>query len=102
VSVTGGTGVGATFNLQNPPRAFTVQVASGVASPPAGTGSGYALNDLLTVQGGNFTTQAVLKVTGIVAATGAITTVTVQTAGSYYNDGTQPTANVAVTGGAGS
>jgi subtilisin-like proprotein convertase family protein len=99
VSVTGGTGTDATFNLNY--SMATVKVATATAFPPAGTGSGYADGDVLTVTGGNFSTQATLTVAAINAATGAILTVNITNAGNYFNDGSQPTSNVVVTGGSG-
>ena len=44
-------------------------------------GSGYAVNDTITLAGGTSTTAAVLKVTSV--SSGAVTGVSVQTAGSY-------------------
>lgn len=60
-------------------------------------GTGYALNDILTVSGGTYVSQTTLQVTGISGST--ITAVTVLQAGSYS---VLPTNPVSVTGGSGS
>ncbi|CAN5470697.1 hypothetical protein BH10PLA2_BH10PLA2_08480 [soil metagenome] len=60
-------------------------------------GSGYKLNDILTVSGGTFTTPATLKVVGVNAA-GGITGIAIVQGGSYTV--TLPNA-AAVTGGSG-
>jgi uncharacterized protein len=56
------------------------QVGAASATKVSG-GSGYAVNDTITLTGGTFTTAAVLKVASVSA--GAITGVTVMTPGSY-------------------
>jgi hypothetical protein len=75
---------------------FLLTGAVTAASVNAG-GTAYAVNNLLTVLGGTGT-PAVLKVTAV-SLTGAITSVSVQSAGSYT---TFPVSPVIVTGGAGS
>jgi len=60
-------------------------------------GSGYALNDLLTVSGGTFGEAAQLKVTGV--SGGAITAVDLIHAGTYTED---PSSPASVSGGSGS
>ena len=72
VRVTDGTDVAASGSVS--------QVGAASAVVQAG-GSGYAVNDTVTLTGGTFTTATVLKVTSV--ATGVITGVSVQTAGSY-------------------
>jgi len=62
------------------------------------SGSGYALNDVLTITGGTHTTAAQVKVTAV-DALGTIAAVTVQTVGSYTVIPDNP---LSVTGGAGS
>lgn len=75
---------------------FILTGAVTAASVDAG-GTAYAVNNLLTVLGGTGT-PAVLKVTAV-SLTGEITSVSVQSAGSYT---TFPVSPVIVTGGAGS
>jgi hypothetical protein len=58
VSVTGGTGTGATFNLT-----YTGTTVSSISLQAAG--SGYSVGDVLTVQGGTFTTPATITVTSL-------------------------------------
>lgn len=68
--------------------------ASGVTIQSGGTG--YSLNDVLTVTGGTFTTAAQLTVSSV--SGGVITGVTISTAGSYSVTPANP---VSVTGGTG-
>lgn len=69
-----------------------------VASSSVATGgSGYAVNDQITLAGGTFTTAAVLKVTSI--SGGAVTGVTVQTAGAYTVKPSSPVSQASTTGG---
>ncbi|PPQ31776.1 hypothetical protein CCR94_08040 [Rhodoblastus sphagnicola] len=63
------------------------------ASVVAG-GSGYAVGDTLTMAGGVFATAAVLKVTSV--SSGAVTGVSVQTAGAY-TQAAPPTATMTIT-----
>ena len=60
-----------------------LQQATGFLSTAAvvSGGSGYAVNNTITLAGGTFTTAAVLKVTSV--SGGAVTGVSVQTPGSY-------------------
>ena len=60
-------------------------------------GSAYTVNDVLTVQGGTFTTAAQLTVTSIDGG-GAVTGVSITNPGSYSVNPTNP---VSVTGGTG-
>jgi hypothetical protein len=60
-------------------------------------GTGYVVGDVLTVQGGTYAVQAVLRVTSVSA--GAVTGVSVQEEGNYSVTPTNP---AAVTGGSGS
>lgn len=71
------------------------QKATGAAIAVAGTG--YTAGDLLTVVGGTGRLATVIKVTTV--TTGAVTAVSVEVAGAYT---TNPTNPVAVTGGTGS
>ena len=63
----------------------------------AAGGSGYTVNDILTVLGGSFVTPAVLRVTSVNGA-GTITGIAILQSGAY---GTQPFNPVSVTGGTG-
>jgi hypothetical protein len=69
-------------------------------------GSGYASNDVLTIENGSFTVAAALKVESVesVATGGVITSVSINNAGEYYILPTNPvgvTVPVTVTGGGG-
>lgn len=64
----------------------------------AAGGTGYSVNDVLTVSGGTFTTACQVKVLTL-GGGGAVATVSVQTAGSYS---VLPSNPVSVTGGGGS
>lgn len=74
---------------------------SGSSATVTGSGSsggtGYSVNDILTLVGGTFTTAAQFKVTAV--SGGVITTLALQTAGLYT---VLPSNPVAVTGGTGS
>ena len=72
-------------------------ILSAVAIHAAGGGAGYAVNDVLTVDGGTGT-SATIKVTGVAA--GVINAVQVLTAGSYTVNPVTLSGN-AVTGGTG-
>jgi hypothetical protein len=93
VSVTGGHGTGATFNLT-----FVNTTIARIIQAIAGGGSGYMVNDVLTVTGGTFTTAATLTVTGV-SGTGVVTGVSVAQGGSYS---IPPSGPVSVSGGHGS
>jgi hypothetical protein len=69
-----------------------------LAARVGNVGSGYAVNDILTVSGGTFTTAATLKVVGVNAA-GGITGIAVVQGGNYSATPTDP---VSVSGGNGS
>ena len=62
-------------------------------------GTGYAVNDTITLAGGTFTTAAVVFVTGV--SSGAITSVQVQTTGSYTTEATTFTQGSTSGGGTG-
>jgi hypothetical protein len=62
----------------NYPSSYPATVS--FAQPIAG-GSGYAVNDTITISGGTFTNAAVLKVTSV--SSGAVTGVSVNNAGAY-------------------
>lgn len=64
----------------------------------AAAGTGYAVNDALTVDGGTFATAAQIKVLEV-TVTGGITAAEIQTAGDYS---VLPSSPFTVTGGAGS
>ena len=63
-----------------------------------GGGTGYTVNDKITLVGGTFTTAAILNVDSV--AGGVITGVSVDNAGSGYTD--EPSVPTSVTGGTGS
>ncbi len=93
VSVTGGSGSGATFNL-----GFGTTPVRVVSAVPANAQVGAAeAGDLLTVVGGTFTSAAVIRVL-TVDNLGTILTVVVEDAGSYT---APPPNDVNVTGGSG-
>lgn len=113
VSVTGGYGSGATFNLNFGVGPVTlVGIGSGYTSAPTVTvvdrsisaatpvaaGTGYAVGNVLTLTGGTFVTAATVTVATI-DGSGGVTSVTVTTGGDYSVPPTNP---VSVTGGAGS
>ncbi|HXG10475.1 MAG TPA: Ig-like domain repeat protein [Gemmataceae bacterium] len=105
----GGTGANLTDTIFDGYAATSVVAGtgpySGIFRPAAGVvtativsgGSGYAVGDILTVQGGTFATPAQLRVT-MVGAGGAITAVAVVRPGGYAVGPTNP---VSVTGGTG-
>jgi hypothetical protein len=61
------------------------------------TGTGYAVNDVLTIPGGTYTTPATLKVTSVY--NGVVTGITIANGGAYYM--APPLSGVAPTGGSG-
>jgi hypothetical protein len=69
---------------------------AGTASVQAG-GSGYAVNDTITLAGGTTTQAVVLKVTSV--SGGAVTGVIIQTAGNYSAVPSNPVAQAATSGG---
>ena len=69
----------------------------GAATSINSGGTGYAVNDVLTIVGGTFTTAAQITVTSVSA--GVITGLSVSNAGAYT---VAPTSPVSVTGGTGS
>lgn len=87
------------------PAVFSKPLLSGVAPQNyvatkvavAGGGTGYTVGDVLTVQGGIFSTPVELTVNTVAA--GVITAVSVSNAGNYTE---APTSPVSVTGGTGS
>ncbi len=87
VSFTGGTGSGATINLSFP---------SSFASAAVANGSGYAVNDLLTVVGGTGTAAKLLVAS--ISTSGGVTAVTMSNSGAYTVSPTNP---VTVSGGNG-
>lgn len=75
---------------------FAAQPASAQAAVSVAGGSGYAVNDTITLTGGTFTVAAVLRVTAVNA--GAVTAVSVQTAGAYTVLPGTPTAQGSTSG----
>jgi lysophospholipase L1-like esterase len=73
-----------------------LEVAGFAGATKVAGGSGYALNDVLTVSGGTSTTAAQIRVTGVSA--GAVTSVQVVNKGVYT---VAPSNPVSVTGGTG-
>ena len=94
-NITGGAAIPATGALK---VLQSVTLASG--SNGFNAGSGYKVGDIIDLYGGTYTQAAQLIVTSIdqVAGNGAITGVSIQTAGSYIAPPTDP---VTVTGGSG-
>src|SRR5262249_54766622 len=86
----------AVLNVSSITKTTPVTVIAATVAPGF-AGLGYKLGDKLTVVGGDFTTAAVLTVSGI-GAGGAVTTGTGTTAGSYF---VLPTNPVSITGGSG-
>lgn len=62
----------------------------------ASGGTGYAVNDIITLAGGTFTAPAKVKVTSVTS--GAVTAVSVYTPGIYSVAPTNPTAQASTTG----
>lgn len=98
VNTTGGTGTGATVTVTFASTGWTVQRESqeALSATVQAGGTGYAVNDILTVVGGTFTTAGQFKVTAV--SGGVVTTVTLQTKGSYQIIPANP---VTTTGGGG-
>ncbi|MFO0926215.1 MAG: Ig-like domain repeat protein [Gemmataceae bacterium] len=118
VSVTSGTGTGATFNLSFAAAPWTLRVIDNNPNGQTGTldgwtlnpitvglpaigqtrvtgGTGYTVGDILTVHGGIYTIPAQIQVTAV-DASGAVTGSTLYRAGSYS---VRPTGPLSVTGG---
>lgn len=70
---------------------------SGAGITPVSGGTGYTLNDVVTVQGGTFTTAATYRVTGV--SGGVVSSLSVIDNGAYSSAPSNP---VSVTGGTGS
>lgn len=98
VSVTGGTGTGATFNLTLNTGNWTANRNTKYASVAAinAGGTGYNVGNILTVSGGTSTITAELYVSAV--SGGVITAVTFNNRGAYSAVPTNP---VSVTGGDG-
>jgi len=101
-SVTGGTGSGATFTLTWGTNGWTSRRANGcpeaaVSATVGAGGTGYTLNDVLTVSGGTFSSAATFRATGVSA--GVVTAVTLVSHGDYT---TTPGNPASTTGGTGS
>jgi hypothetical protein len=88
---TSGNGSGASFTV----TWATTTAAAASATPQAG-GSGYAVNDTITLAGGTFTQATILKVASLSGS--AVATVTVQTAGSYSVTPSNPVAQGSTSG----
>jgi hypothetical protein len=88
------------------PSVFSKPLMTGVEPQPAAAfdvaidngGTGYAVNDVLTVEGGAYGVPVQLTVTGTDTLTGEVTSVEISNAGSYSSEPTNP---VSVTGGGG-
>lgn len=101
-SVTGGSGTGATFTLSWGTNGWTSRRATNCANAlqsaaVAVGGTGYAVNDVLTVSGGTFSSQATVRV-ATVDGGGAVTSVVVVNQGDYT---TAPANPASTTGGSG-
>lgn len=79
VSVTGGGGTGATVNIRLGLNSVAI----------VGAGTGYAVDDILTIVGGTSTTAAQLRVTSV-SGGGVITGVSIETVGVYSAVATNP------------
>lgn len=100
-SVTGGTGTGATFTLSWGTNGWSSRRANGspnaaVSATVGAGGTGYTLNDVLTVSGGTFSSPATFRATGVSA--GVVTAVTLVDHGDYT---TTPGNPASTTGGTG-
>lgn len=101
VSVTGGSGTGATFNLSWGTNGWTSRRATNCpeavqSATVAAGGTGYAVNDVLTVSGGTFAIAATVRV--LTAPGGVVGTVAVVNQGDYT---TAPANPASTTGGSG-
>ena len=74
---------------------FTAKTTVTVAAVVDG-GGGYAVDDILRVLGGEYYPSALLKVSGVVA--GAVTAVTIELAGQYLAEPTNPVSTRALVG----
>ena len=96
-ATTGGAGTGCTLTVTYRGVVLdTNQEAVSATVPGGGGGSGYSVNDILTVSGGTQTAQAKFKVTAV--SSGAVTAVSLDTKGNYSVIPTNP---VSTTGGGG-
>lgn len=75
---------------------FATMPNAAVGGVPSAGGSGYTVNDTITLTGGTFTTAAVLRVTAVSA--GAVTAVALVTAGAYTVLPATPTAQGSTSG----
>jgi hypothetical protein len=100
-NTTSGSGVNATFNLTYTDTAWETKIdyvakeATGVAISAAGTG--YTLNDIVSVVGGVTTSATTVKITAV--SSGVPTAVAINTAGNYE---TTPGNPASTSGGSGS
>lgn len=74
--------------------AYTAGTKKATAAAVNAGGSGYSLNDVITLAGGTSTTATQLKVTGV--SGGAVTTVSIQVAGVYSAVPSNPVAQASV------
>ncbi len=100
-SVTGGTGSGATFTLTWGTNGWISRRANGcpeaaVSATVGAGGTGYTVNDTLTVSGGTFSSAATFRVSAV--SSGVVTAVTLLNHGDYT---TPPSNAAATTGGTG-
>lgn len=87
ITVVGGGGTG---------LALVVSMRVGTPITLVAGGSGYAVNQVINLVGGTFTTVASIRVTAVAAGTGAITAVSIQAVGVYQ---VLPTNPVSIAGG---
>lgn len=103
VTTTGGGGSGCTLNVTWAPKyGWVVQqeTQEAVSATPSAGGSGYSVNDQLTVVGGTADTAAVFNVDTV--SSGVVTAVSLVTAGSYWVTPSNPVSTtVAPAGGSG-
>lgn len=101
-TVTGGSGSGAEFTLTWDTNGWISRRATNCANAAQSAtigagGSGYVVNDVLTVSGGTFSEAATFRVTGV--SSGAVTSVTVVNQGDYTTAPSNPASTT--TGGSG-
>ena len=98
VSTTGGTGTGCTLTLTFSATGWTLkrQSQEAVSATIQAGGTGYAVNDIVTLSGGTVVQAAQFKVTTV--SSGAITAVSLWTRGNYQIIPANP---VSLTGGSG-
>lgn len=97
-AVTGGTGSAATVDLTYGSNGWTADRNQGTAPSAvdsvAAGGTGYSVDDIITLAGGTFTTAAQLRV--LTLSGSAVATVSIETAGDYQVIPSDPVAQGAV------